>query len=202
MKENYEYGGGDLAISLSVNDFVTSVYNLTLSNTRLEPGYYYQENNKLFIRESYFKLLPNSGTYEFKIVGASLTFIVKVDVTLQEDTFAVSDVTIESGTNVVVYVGNNVINSVKVNGNVLDLSKYEVKDYTLNISHEVFNEGENTVLLNDSVSFKVTVVNLDEEVTEQEESSKKKSGFMQWLTDFFKKIGDFFKNLFGGKKNK
>ena len=202
VRENYEYNGGDLDISLSVDDFVTAVYNLTLSNTRLEPGYYYQQGNKLYIRESYFNLLPSSGEYEFKIVGAALTFVVKVSVTLPETSFSVSDVTIESGANVVVYVGNNPITSVVVNNNALDASLYVVRDYTLTISHEVFNEGDNTVVLNESVSFKVTVVNKDEEVEEKEEESGKKSGFAQWLKNLFKKIGDFFKNLFGGKKNK
>ena len=202
VKENYEYSSGDLEVNLSVDDFVTAIYNLTLNNLRLEPGYYYQNGGKLYIRESYFKLLPESGRYEFKIVGAALTFTIKVDVTLPESSFTVSDLTIEKGTNAVIYIGNNAINSVKVNGNVIESNKYEVKDYTLTIFSEVFNEGENTVLLNENISFKVTVVNLDEEVTEKEESSSKKSGFMNWLSNLFKKIGDFFKNLFGGKKNK
>ncbi len=203
VKENYEYNGGNLAISLSVDDFVTAVYNLTLSNTRLEPGYYYQEGDKLFIRESYFNLLPNSGIYEFKIVGASLTFVVKVDVSLSSSSLVINDLTVEKGTNVVVYVGTTPITSVAVNGVTLENSKYSVSDYTLTIAHEVFNEGDNDVLLNDSISFKVSVVNLDEEVTDKdEESGKKKSGFAQWLKNLFKKIGDFFKNLFGGKKNK
>ncbi len=203
VKENYEYNGGNLAISLSVDDFVTAVYNLTLSNTRLEPGYYYQEVDNLFIRESYFNLLPNSGIYEFKIVGASLTFVVKVDVSLSSSSLVINDLTVEKGTNVVVYVGTTPITSVAVNGVTLENSKYSVSDYTLTIAHEVFNEGDNDVLLNDSISFKVSVVNLDEEVTDKdEESGKKKSGFAQWLKNLFKKIGDFFKNLFGGKKNK
>ena len=203
VKENYEYSSGDLDIRLSVNDFVTAVYNMTLSNNRIEPGYYYQDGNTLHIREAYFKLLPSSGLYEFKVVGASLTFVVKVNVTLPESTLTVEDLTVERDTNVVVYVGATPITSVAVNGNALDASQYVVKDYTLTISHEVFNEGENNVTLNDNVSFKVTVINLDEEVTEKEESgTAKKSKFVQWLNNLFKKIGDFFKNLFGGKKNK
>ena len=203
VKENYEYSSGDLDIRLSVDDFVTAVYNMTLSNNRIEPGYYYQDENTLHIREAYFKLLPFSGLYEFKVVGASLTFVVKVNVALPESTLTVEDLTVERDTNVVVYVGATQITSVAVNGNALDASQYVVKDYTLTISHKVFNEGENNVTLNGNVSFKVTVINLDEEVTEKEESgTAKKSKFVQWLNNLFKKIGDFFKNLFGGKKNK
>ena len=203
VKENYEYVFGDLEVNLSVDDFVTAVYNLTLNNLRLEPGYYYQNNGKLYIRESYFKLLPESGRYEFKIVGAVLTFTIKVDVTLPTDTLSIEDVTVQKGNNVVVYVGTTPINSVSVNGVTLEAQKYTLKDYTLTIAHEVFNEGENQVVLNDSISFKVTVLNLDEEVTDKDDSgSKSKSKFAQWLSNFFKKIGDFFKKLFGGKKEK
>ena len=201
VKENYEYVSGDLEVNLSVDDFVTGVYNLTLGNLRLEPGYYYQNNGKLYIRESYFKLLPESGRYEFKIVGSALTFTIKVDVTLPSNTLTIEDVTVQKGNNVVVYVGTTPVTTVSVNGALLEANQYTLKDYTLTITHEVFTEGENTVVLNENVSFKVTVVNLDEEVTEKEESgSTSKSKFVQWLSNFFKKIGDFFKNLFKGKK--
>ena len=201
VKENYEYNGGDLEVKLSVDDFITGIYNLTTGNTRLESGFYYQSGKSLYIRESYFKLLPSSGRYEFKIVGAALTFNIKVDVTLPESELVVQDLTVDLGNNVVVYVGQTPITSVSVNGTVLDSAKYSVKDYSLTISHEVFMEGENTVVLNEKVSFKVTVVNRDEEVENKEqEETKKDKGFMAWLRNFFKKIGDFFKKLFGGNK--
>ena len=200
VKENYEYSSGDLEIRLSVDDFVTSVYNLTLNNIRLEPGYYYQNNGSLYIRETYFQLLPESGKYEFKIVGMALTFTIKVDVTLPTSTLSIQDVTVEKGTNVVVYVGQTPVTSVVVNNVSLESNKYSVSNYTLTISHEVFNEGENTVVINEDVSFKVTVVNKDEEVEEKENEGTTKKGFAAWLKNFFKKIGDFFKKLFGGNK--
>ena len=204
VRENYEYTSGDLEVKLSVDDLVTEVYNMTLGNLRLAPGYYYQENGALYIRESYFALLPGNGVYEFKIVSSSLSFNIKVDVNLEssEAKLEIKDVTVEKGTNVVVYVGTTPINSVAVNGSPVAEANYVVKNYTLTISHEVFNEGENTVLLNGDVSFKVTVVNKDEEVEEKQEEqpAKKKSGFAAWLSNFFKKIGEFFKKLFGGKK--
>ena len=205
VKENYEYTSGELDVKLSVDDLVTGVYNLTLGNLRLEPGFYYQTTGVLHIRASYFELLPGNGIYEFKIITSSLTFNIKVDVNMasEEDSLVVNDLTVEKGTNVVVYVGTTPITSVAVNGTTLESTSYSVNNYTLTISHEVFNEGENTVLLNDKVSFKVTVENKDEEVIEKdEESAKKKSGFAEWLKNLFKKIGDFFKKLFGGNKNK
>ena len=200
VRENYEYSSGELDVTLSVDDFVTAVYNLTLGNTRVEPGYYYQSGGKLHIRESYFALLPESGVYEFKIVGVGLTFQIKVDVTLPETGLSVQDVSVQQGTNVAVFVGNTPITSVAINGTEITSANYVLKDNVLTISHEVFQLGENQVKLNGSVSFKVTVVNLDEEVDLTPESSSKKSGFLGWLTEFFKKIGEFFKNLFSGSK--
>ena len=204
VKENYEYTSGELEVKLSVDDLVTEVYNVTLGNLRLEPGYYYQENGKLYIRESYFALLPGNGIYEFKIVTSSLSFNIKVDVNMEssESKLEINDVTVEKGNNVVVYVGTTPITSVAVNGSALAESSYVVKNYTLTISHEVFVEGENLVLVNGDVSFKVTVINKDEEVEEkdEEESPKKEKGFAAWLRNFFKKLGEFFKKLFGGKK--
>ena len=202
VKENYEYTSGDLDIKLSVDDLVTGVYNLTLGNLKLEPGFYSQSEGMLHIKESYFALLPGNGIYEFKIVSTSLSFTIKVDVQMSstESKLEVNDLTVEKGTNVVVYVGTTPITSVAVNGAALEAEQYVVRNFTLTISHEVFNEGENQVVLNGDVSFKVTVVNKDEEVTEkQEETSTKKTGFAAWLSKIFKKIGEFFKKLFGGK---
>ena len=117
-----------------------------------------------------------------------------------ESKLEVNDLTVEKGTNVVVYVGTTPITSVAVNGVALEAEQYVVRNFTLTISHEAFKEGENQVVLNGDVSFKVTVVNKDEEVTEkQEETSAKKTGFAAWLSKIFKKIGEFFKKLFGGK---
>ena len=202
VKENYEYTSGDLDIKLSVDDLVTGVYNLTLGNLKLEPGFYSQSEGMLHIKESYFALLPGNGIYEFKIVSTSLSFTIKVDVQMSstESKLEVNDLTVEKGTNVVVYVGTTPITSVAVNGAALEAEQYVVRNFTLTISHEVFNEGENQVVLNGDVSFKVTVVNKDEEVTEkQEETSAKKTGFAAWLSKIFKKIGEFLKKLFGGK---
>lgn len=199
VKENYEYTSGDLEIKLSVDDFITDIFNLTNSNTRLEEGYYYQDGNSLFIRESYFKLLKESGTYEFKIVGANLTFIIKVDVTIPSEELVVEDLTIEKGENVLVYVGQTPINSVSVNGQALSSENYQVKDYILTISNKVFKVGKNKVVLNGDVSFNVTVVDPGEDVAPEEEEEK---GFFAWLKNLFKKIAEFFRNLFGGNKKK
>ena len=161
LKENYEYASGDLAVNLQVDQFVTAVYNVTLNNTKLEPGFYYQSGGSLYIKSSYFELLPENGTYQFKIVGSSMTFNIKVDVNMAAPTLTIDDVDTEVGNNVIVYIGRTVITSVGVNGETIDNSKYTVSNYTLKINSECFKEGENEVVINGNISFKVNVNSLE-----------------------------------------
>lgn len=168
-RENYEYSSSNLAVTLDVAQSVLEVYNLTKGNVRLEPGFYYQSGDTLFIKEEYFNLLTN-GTYRFKVVGSVSTFYISVEVNMTH-TFTIEDVTIEKGVNVNVYVGNNEINSVKVNGENLNPEDFLVENYTLSINSICFKEGENTVVLNDTITFVVTVKVLDEEVIDKDTSN-------------------------------
>ena len=160
-------------VNLTVDQFVTAVYNLTWGNRKLEPGFYYQADGMLYIRSSYFELLPGNGTYQFKVVGSEMTFNINVEVNITPSQLDIYDVEVEVGMNVIVYVGTTQITSVKVNGEVLDNSKYTVSDYTLHINNECFKEGDNEVLVNDSVSFKVTVKNLDEVIIDKKTEPSK-----------------------------
>ena len=169
LKENYEYASGDLAVGLQIDQFVKGVYNITKGNLKLEPGFYYQTSNTLYIRDSYFALLEN-GEYQFKIVGSLTSFYIKVSVNASH-AFAISDVEVESGVNVNVYVGNNAITSVKVNGEVIDEANYHVSNYTLTIDASCFKEGDNTVLVNDTVTFNVKVINKLETMTTKEKNN-------------------------------
>lgn len=169
-KENYVYSAGELMVNLGVDQFVTAVYNVSLGNRLVNSDYYYQSNGNLYIKESYFDLLNENGEYEFRIVGTSYSFAIKVDITLSHS-FLISDLTIEKGCDAVIYIGNNVINSIKVNGNVLSNKDYSLKDYTLIINKDLLNEGENNVSINESISFAITVKNM--EVEESNDSSNK-----------------------------
>ena len=183
LKENFEYSSGDLAIALSVDQFITNVYNITLGNVRLEPGFYYQNNGTLYIRASYFALLPGNGRYQFRIVGSSLSFNVNVDVNIIPS-MTFEDLNVEHGNDVIVYVGTTPISSVAINDETIAESQYFVKDYQLHINHECFKEGENDVVLNGSISFKVNVKNMEDEVvtkTETEVTTKQNSGPFWWL---------------------
>ena len=154
-KENYEYTSGELAVDLQINQYVREVYNLTASNTKLEPGYYSQSSDTLYIKESYFALLEN-GLYRFKIVGVYSTIYINVEVNMTHQ-LVINDVDVQVGLNVNVYVGNTEVTSVSVNGTTLDQSKYSVKDYVLTIDSSCFEIGDNEVVVNGTVSFNVAV---------------------------------------------
>ena len=159
IRENYEYVSGELVIPMEIDQYITGVYNLTLGNTKLEPGFYRQGAKTLSITQEYFDLIEN-GTYRFKIVGTSYTLYINVTVNMTSHQLIISDVTTELGVDVSVYVGVNAVTSLKVNGEVVDASKYHVENYVLTISHECFKEGENEVVVNDDVTFTVTVKDL------------------------------------------
>lgn len=163
-KENYSYSSGELEVKLPVDQFVISVYNVTLGNIKLNEAYYYQNNGYLYIKESYFDLLNDNGKYQFKINGASFSFFINVDVETTKKELSIDDMDVDAGNNVNVYIGNTVINSLSVNGVNVDNNKYNVSSYYLHMDASLFNEGENVVTINDSVSFKVNVKNNDTEV--------------------------------------
>ena len=173
-KENYSYSSGELAINLGVDQFVTAVYNITSGNRLVNSDFYYQQNGNLYIKESYFDLLKEDGEYQFRVVGSSYSFVIKVNVTLHQ-TFVVEDMTIEKGCDAVICVANNEINKVTVNGAVLTEEDYYVKDYSLHISKEKLNEGANEVTINDSVTFTITVKNM-EVVPSKDSSNTNKNG--------------------------
>lgn len=155
IKENYEYASGELTINLQVEQYVKEVYNLTKGNTKLDPGFYYQSGKSLFIKESYFALLEN-GVYQFKVVGSSSTFYITIEVEATPD-LLIEDMTVEAGVNVNVYIGNTVVTSLKINDTLVDAENYSVKDYVLTINSSCFSEGDNTVIINDTITFNVKI---------------------------------------------
>ena len=157
------YTSGNLEIDLGIAQYVSAIYNLTFGNTRLEPGYYYQTNDTLYIKAEYFALYSGCS-FKLKVVGSLSTIMVDVHVTELEPTLIIGDVTIQEGLDVSVYVGNTTITSVVVNQQELDTSKYSVHDYVLTIDADCFEEGENIVHVNGSTSFTVTVNSVSEKI--------------------------------------
>ena len=168
-KEKYEYSGGELKVDLLSNQFVQELYNVTLSNVRLEPGYYYQEHQYLVIKETYFReMLKENGTYKFRAVTPTFSISFKVDVTLPSEPFVIKDITVEKGADVTIFIAKLDVSSVKVNDTLLTSDQYKVKDYKLIINKDVFIIGENNVVINDSISFKVNVKEIDKIITHDE----------------------------------
>ena len=165
-KENYEYTSGQLMVNLGIDQFVNGVYNVTLGNRLVSSDFYYQANGNLYLKEDYFKLLKDNGLYQFRIVGSAYTFVVNVDITVNH-TFIVDDYNIEQGTDLVAYIGNNNVDKVSVNGNVLSNDEYYIKDYSIHISKEQLNEGDNLIVLNDEVSFNVNVKSIEEKIVDK-----------------------------------
>ena len=163
-KENYEYSSGELEIKLPIDQFIIGVYNVTLGNVKLDPGFYYQSGNNLYIKPSYFELIKENGRYQFKIQGESYSFNVNVDVNITHQTLVIDDIEVDLGNDVNVYIGLTEVTSVNVNGQDIDKSKYSVSNYTLHIKGECFNEGDNTVVINNDISFNVTMNNMDDEI--------------------------------------
>ena len=157
-KENYSYTHGELEINLGVDQFVTAVYNITLGNRLIDSDFYYQYEGVLYIKESYFDLLKENGTYHFRVVGSSYSFNIKVDIQLSH-TFVIDDITIENDSDAIVYIGITDVETVKINGEELANDAYFVKDYSLHISKDNLQEGDNEVVINDSISFTITVKN-------------------------------------------
>ena len=156
-EQSVDYVSGELRINTGVEQYINAVYNLTAGNTKLESGFYRQIDGVLFIKEEYFSLLDN-GTYKLKVVGSMISIEVNVNVNMSRE-LVIPDMSIDAGLDVNVHVGSFAINSVSVNGARLDESQYSVHDYVLTIDASCFDVGENSVTINDSVSFNVTVIN-------------------------------------------
>ena len=163
-KENYEYSSGELEIKLPIDQFIVGVYNVTLGNIRLDPGFYYQSNGNLYIKQTYFDLIKENGRYQFKVVGDSYSFNFNVDVNITHQQLVIDDIDIELGNDVNVYIGLTEVSSVIVNGDAIDSSKYSVSNYTLHIKAECFKEGDNVVTINNQITFMVTANSMDDEI--------------------------------------
>ncbi len=156
LKEEYEYNASGLQVRLDVEQNVKAIYNVTNKNTRVESGFYKVEGNIVTFLDDYFLTLKETGVYEFRIVGELSTFTIKVDVK-SLPTKDYEDVTVDEGYDVTIYVGNINITSITVNGEALDASKYTKVGVNLRISKDAFSVGENEVVINGSITIKVTV---------------------------------------------
>ncbi len=153
---HYSYDGtGSLTVSGDSKQVITSLYNKTLKNTKVDRAFYVSEGRKLIIDPAYFELLP-VGTYTFRAVGGSSEYEFTVTVTAVNTT-VLQDMIIQKGCNAVIYLGNVEVHSVTVNGNLLTEDQYEVKDLMLTITADLLTESNNEIVINGDQSIIVTI---------------------------------------------
>ena len=155
ITDSYTYSGGNLSIKGETSQAVTALYNRTAGNVKINPAFYTVNGRTLEISQSYFRTLKSAGTYSFTAVGAKTSF--DFDVTVSEAPLTqLTDLTVDSGCNAVIYTGNITVSSVTLNGIALT-DGYFVKDGMLTISSEKLSAGKNTVTINGGTSVTVSV---------------------------------------------
>jgi len=153
---SYSYDGtGSLTVVGDSKQFVTELYNKTMSNTKVDRAFYTSNGRNLVIDAAYFELLP-VGTYTFKAVGGTSAYEFTVKVTAVTET-TLKDIVIEKGCNAVIYLGNVKVNTLTVNGKQLTEEQYKIENYTLTIFADVLTEGETKVVINGDKNVTVTV---------------------------------------------
>ena len=147
---------GVMTVGLGVEQHVYSLVNVTLGNVTVNPLFYSVNGETLKVDSSYFATLSSTGSYEFYVHGnkISFAFVVEID-SLPQVQF--KDVTITKGNNLVVFVGDLNVQSVKVNGVELAQDKFKVEDNLLKVNADVFETGTSVVLLSNGSQFSVTV---------------------------------------------
>ena len=153
----YSYKGTEsLTVMGDSNQVVTTLYNKTLYNTKVDNAFYTCNGRELVIDAKYFELLP-MGTYTFKAVGGSSAYEFTVDVTAVTQT-TLKNMIIQKGCNAVIYLGNVEVNSITLNGVTLTENQYKVKDFMLTIDASLLSENSNEVVINGEQTVTVTLV--------------------------------------------
>ena len=157
FNDQYSYNGtGSLTVVGDSKQMITSLYNITLSNTKVDRAFYTSDGRNLVIDPAYFELL-SVGTYTFKAVGGASAYEFTVNVTAVSKT-VLKDMTVEDGCNAVIYLGNIKADSVSVNGQQLTNEQYTVDDLMLTISADLLTESDNMIVINGDNSITVTVI--------------------------------------------
>lgn len=154
---DYSYdGNGAASVRGEIAQTITALYNVTLGNAAVASSLYSVDGRTITLSRDYFTSLNATGVYEFKAAGERTAYLFRINVSaLPKVTFA--DVTVDSGCNVVVYIGGASAESVKVNGAAVDSDGFYVKNGMLTVLAGNFSAGENTLTVPDLFDIKVTV---------------------------------------------
>jgi sucrose-6-phosphate hydrolase SacC (GH32 family) len=193
---DYRYDGeSSLTVKGNAESAVYGLYNRTLGNVKLSDSFYTVSGREITISSDYFEILPETGSYLFVAERANGTFEFTVRVEAIPKT-KLRDLTVEYGVNAIIYVGNNEVAYVTLNGKRLTEGEYSNRNGTLTIEASLLREGENTVEIADGVQVKVTV----SPQKESEIGQTKEKSFFQIILEFFQNIfhyiASFFQNIF------
>ena len=157
FNDQYSYeGSGSLTIVGDSKQVITSLYNKTMANTKVDSAFYTSNGRDLVIDPAYFELLE-VGTYTFKAVGGVSTYEFTVNVTAIPKT-VLKDITIERGCNAVIYLGNVEASSVSLNGTELTADQYKIENYMLTINSDLLVNDSNEIVINGDQKVIVTLV--------------------------------------------
>ncbi len=156
FNDQYTYNGtGELTVVGDSKQMITSLYNKTMQNAKVDGAFYTCNGRNLVISATYLELLP-VGTYTFKAVGGASAYEFTVTVTATTQT-TLQNVTVEQGCNAVIYLGNVKIDTVILNGQQLAEGQYKVENLTLTIYADALTENDNEVMINGDKKITVTV---------------------------------------------
>ncbi len=157
FNDQYSYNGtGSLTVVGDSKQVITSLYNKTLANTKVDRAFYTSNGRNLVIDPAYFELLP-VGTYTFKAAGGATAYEFTVNVTAVTET-TLQDIVIQKGCNAVIYLGNVKVESVILNGIGLTEEQYEVKNLMLTIVKDLLTEDNNQIVINGDQTITVTLI--------------------------------------------
>ena len=157
FNEQYSYdGAGSLTVVGDSNQMITSLYNKTLANTKVDRAFYVSDGRKLIINPAYLELLP-VGVYTFKAYGGASSYEFTLNVTASTET-TLKDITIQKGCNAVIYLGNVEVGSVTLNGAQLTKEQYRVENLMLIINADLLTKDTNEIVINGDKTVTVALV--------------------------------------------
>jgi len=156
FNDQYTYGGsGKLTVVGDSKQMITSLYNKTMANTKVDRAFYTTEGRNLVIDPAYLELLP-VGTYTFKAVSSASAYEFTVKVTAVTET-VLQDMTLEKGCNAVIYLGNIEVGSVELNGVQLTDAQYKIENLMLTIDADLLTNDINEIEINGEHTVTVTI---------------------------------------------
>ena len=153
--DKYNYGGNNLFIKGNVNQNIRALYNKTLSNTKINESYYSVSSNIITIKEDYFYLIKDLGTYRFVIEGDKSTFEIEVQINSLPE-IILQDQYVNEGADLVIFIGNREFSDVLLNDESIS---YKYENYCIIISSSLLNEGENNINIVGIGEMKATLIN-------------------------------------------